>query len=106
MSDWRSVFVQMLSAQRLITRSFIRIHILNLRDGSPYCSLPSNVITWELPPRVHLVVNDGMAITGSRVMMYASYWDEDVSGHGMVWRIAVWDWKTGDSARILQLVQS
>ena len=101
-----SLFVQSLSARRLTARSFIRIHLLNLQDGSPYYPIPSNPITWELPCRAYLMANDAMAITGSRVMVYTSYLDEDIPSQGVVWRVAVWDWKTGDSASLPRLDQS
>ena len=96
MSHWCSVFVRRLCAQRLIAHSSVHIH-LNFRDGSPYYPPPANVITWELPPEMQMPINHEMAITGSRVMMSVSYWDEDKN----VWRIAVWDWKTGDLVGLL-----
>ena len=46
---------------------------------------------------MQMPINHEMAITGSRVMMSVSYWDEDKN----VWRIAVWDWKTGDLVGLL-----
>ena len=52
------------------------------------------------------MANDAMAITGSRVMVYTSYLDEDIPSQGVVWRVAVWDWKTGDSASLPRLDQS
>jgi len=41
-----------------------------------------------------------MAIT---IMMYGSYWDDDLPGCDMTWKIVVWDWKTGDLVRSLRL---
>ena len=74
MSSWFSLSIQRLSAQQLIIHNFICMHLLSLRDGSPYHPLPSDAITWELPPGVRGVM-DEMAITSSRVMISASYSD-------------------------------
>lgn len=75
------------------------IHILNLQDGSPHPSLFSNVIEWELPPRVILIVKDEVAMTSSRIMSYFFHGNEDLLGTEDVWKIVVWNWKTGDLVR-------
>ena len=87
------------NAQQLIGHSSIRIHFLNLRDGSPYCAPPSNVIVWEFPPGAEPIINDLIAITGSRVAMHISYYDEDLPGDALIRMILVWDWKTGELVR-------
>jgi len=83
-------------AQPLISRSFIRIHFLNLRDGSPNCAPPSNIIMWEFPPRVVLTRRNLISITGSRVAMRVSYRSEDPPDDVLITRIFVWDWRTGE----------
>ena len=86
-------------AQRLTgsVHSFVHIHIVDLLDGSPYHTLPSNTITWELPPRISFIINHGIAMTGSKIMAFiGSYLDEDEGDDRVVWRVVVWDWKTGD----------
>ena len=88
-------------SQRLIPHSSIHIHLLNFRDGSPYYPPPANVITWELPPEMQMPINHEMAITGSRVMITVSHLEENMPRDREVWRIAVWDWKTGDLVGLL-----
>lgn len=91
-------------AQGLIANSFVYIKLLNLSDGSPYCAPPLDVITWELPPRLSSTFPKMFAITGSRIVMYISYRDPDLPrGDRRVWRLCVWDWKTGDLVRVLRL---
>ena len=90
------------TVQYLIANRLIYINLLNLQNGSPYCEPPFDVIMWELPPRVsNLEYPDAFAITGSRIMIYASYQDPDLPGDTSVWSIRVWDWKTGDLVRLL-----
>jgi hypothetical protein len=92
------------TARYLIANRFIYINLLNLGDGSPYCEPPLDLIKWELPLGVsHLGYPEAFAITGSRVMMYVSYQDLDLPDDTSVWRMSVWDWKTGDLVRVLQL---
>ena len=88
-------------------RSSIRIHLLHLRDGSPHHVPPSDAITWKLPSSsLYVSARGGMAITGSRIMMCTSYWDGDSpQDRGMVWKIAVWDWRTGGLVRLPPLDQ-
>jgi len=86
-------------AQPLISRSFIRIHFLGLRDGSPHCAPPSNVIVWEFPPAVVQTMYNLIAITGSRVAMRVSYRGEDPPLDALIARILVWDWKTREIVR-------
>jgi len=90
-------------AQQLVARSYFCIHFLNLRDGSPYCTPPSNAIVCELPPRAGPIIGNRIVITGSRVMMYVYYYDEDPLGDAMVRKILVWDWKTGELVRFCGL---
>jgi len=85
--------------QQLIVHSFIRILFLNLRDGSPYCAPPSNVIMWEFPPRVVPTRRNLIAITGSRVAMRVSYRSEGPPRSGLIWMILLWNWKTGELLR-------
>jgi hypothetical protein len=88
----------------LIKNSFIYINLLNLRNGSPYCEPPFDVITWELPPRVSDRYPEGFSITGSRIMMYVFYRDPDLpGGDTRVWRMCVWNWKTGDLVRVMRV---
>lgn len=41
-------------------------------------------------------------MTGSRLVMYLSFWDNSLSDNTGVWRVVVWDWKTGDLVRTLR----
>ena len=84
----------------MIAHSSICVHILNLRDGSPY-PFPANTITWGLPLGVEPLGGNGMAITGSRVMTFGSCLEEGRLGNETVWRVAVWDWKTGALVTLL-----
>ena len=76
--------------------SFIRIHLVNLRDGSPYYPPPSNVITCNFPPWVYSATVEETVITGSRVMILGSYSRLNMPDDGMAF---VWNWKTGDCVR-------
>ena len=80
---------------------FFRIHFLNLLDGSPYPSLPSDVM-WEFPQEVVWVTVEYFFITGSKLMMQVKYW-EMVSPSGMKRKRFVWDWRTGDLVILLWL---
>ena len=74
----------------------IRLHLFNMLDGSPYRMPPSNIITWELPPRSRVVDIDTLEMTASRVMIFVNSQEEI----GMkTWRMASWDWETGRSVR-------
>ena len=90
----------------LAERRKLRVHLLNLRDGSPYHPLPSDTIVWESAPRVRYMMNDLMVITGSRVMICGYYWDNDLPSGWMVQRMSVWDWKTGDLVTYLWFEES
>jgi len=81
---------------KLITHSFIRIHFLNIQNGSPYCTPPSNIIMWEFPSGADPITIDRIAITSSRVAMCVYYCEEDLTGDVMVRRILVWDRETGE----------
>jgi len=52
------------------------------------------------------VVNNEMFITGSRVMMFCSYRDEDLPVNERACRIFVWDWKTGGLVRLVRFDES
>ena len=77
---------------------FIRIHLLNLSDGSPFRVPPFNVIVWEPPLRGASIKN--LAVTGSRLMAIICHPGEPF---GEAWRVVVWDWKTGGLVRRLRL---
>jgi len=81
-------------AQRLTgpAHRLIRLHIVNIRDGSPYYPPPSNAIKWETPPGFLIPSNYRIAMTGSRIMMFISNAPNGLEAQ----RVAVWDWKTGD----------
>ena len=87
------------STQQLIARSFMCIHFLNLQDGSPHPSLFPNVIEWELPPRVILILKDEVTMTSSRIMSYFFHGNEELFGTEGIWKIVVWNWKTRDVVR-------
>ena len=90
MRDWCSLCS---NVWRLIAHRFLRIHFLNLRDGSPHPSPLSDVITWELPAGTKsLLPTDGMTMTSSRLMMRFLCKSKDY-----ILRVVVWNWKTGDT---------
>jgi hypothetical protein len=75
---------------------FIHINLLNLGDGSPHCTPPFDVITWELLPWIFAPRYEAFVITGSRIMMIVSHQDLDLPGYiTRVWKMSVWDWRTG-----------
>ena len=91
------------SAQRLIVHRSVWIHFLNLSDGSPCRSPPSNVIMWEFPQGVCETSVTELAVTSSRVLMHVYCWQvigPEYSGEG---KISVWDWVTGDLVMSLGL---
>ena len=90
-------------AERLIVRRSIRIHSLSLLNGSPYCTLPSNVIVRELPQLANPTSINRLSITSFRAMVHVYYSETAHRTSTGVWRIFVWDWKTGDSVRLLRL---
>jgi len=94
----------LITTQQLIVHRFIRIHFLNLSDGSPYCTPPSNIIIWEFPRGVNDVSIQELVVTSSRVMMHVYHWEVVQHEDFRVGRILVWDWKTGDLVRLTQLV--
>jgi hypothetical protein len=53
----------------------------------------------------YLRVNDGMAITGSRIVMCVHYRYDELANNERIYdeRIIVWDWKTGDLVRLCGL---
>lgn len=81
---------------------YVRIHFLNLSDGSAY-SVPHSSIMWEPPQGVDGISVRRMVITSSRVMIYVHCWEEAQQVGPEVWRIFVWDWRTGDSVSLLRL---
>lgn len=85
--------------QWLIVYSLLRIRLLNLRDGSPCCALPSNTITWDIPQDAPPTISGRFGITGSRVAAYLSHGRFG----GTTTTVLVWDRKTGDLVRILWL---
>lgn len=99
MSNWRPSSFEDLAPDRS-SGSFTRMHLVNLRDGSPYYPPPSNIITWEFPPGVHSVTREGMAITGSRLMLYTTSWGEELTNEAAVRWVVVWNWKTGEVVRL------
>ena len=84
--------------QWLTSYRIVRIHLLNLLDGSPYGVPLSSQITYEVPPGDNFVHQ--LAVTGSRVMMHASCENEDEPNTRPVWTIAVWDIKTRDQVNV------
>ena len=88
MCDHRSLFSV---DSHIVADRSIRVHFLNLRDGTPHSAPTSNVLTWEFPPQRGLFLVRGMAITGSRIMIHFLYLDE---GRGNVWNIVVWSRRT------------
>lgn len=80
---------------------FVRIHFLNLSDGSPYRTPPAKTIVWGFPQGIDGIFIEELAITGSRIMMYVHCWEEAGSGDLELWIIFVWDWRTGDLVRPL-----
>jgi len=78
--------------------SFLRIHLLNLRDGSPYCAPPFDVITWVASRDMPQIWSEKLSITGSRIMLCFSH-----NNVIMPDQVLVWDRKTGNLVRILQL---
>ena len=82
--------------------SSIEVHLLNLSDGSPYCTPPSNIIEWAIEsPDLLIKSIEGVIITNSRLMLR-------IRGSGASdplgpWWISVWDWKTGNPVLVLQL---
>lgn len=82
---------------QLITHRLIRIHLLDLRDGSPHHIPASNLITWELPLGSRLTGHCEMAITGSRIrLVRCGKYDKSA------W-VVVWNWKTGESVKFCGL---
>jgi hypothetical protein len=79
------------------SRILLRLHLLNLRDGSPYRATPSNVIHWASQIQLHGV--HVMKMTASRVMIFLELESEwGPRPHVML----VWNWETGELVRKLQ----
>lgn len=90
----------MYSIWLLTVSSVYRIHLLNIQDGSPHCSSPSNVITWTIPQGMPPIECADLTMTASRIMWYVVH---DAFRWDMTWYTAVvWDRKTGDLVRTLQ----
>ena len=82
------------STQRLTVGRYINLHLFDIMDGSPHRAPPSNAIRFSMAARVHSF--DQLLITGSRLAMCVSWWE----ARDLVWRMLVWDWKTGDLVSI------
>ena len=80
----------------------IGIHLLNLLDGTPYCTPPSNVIEWSLPHGVDRIAVVNLIITSSRLMLRVCLPRLVPSPH-QEWT-CVWDWRTGNLVIVLWLV--
>ena len=93
------------STQQLIVNRFVCIHFLNLLDGSP-CSAPPRNIMWEPPRKVVRTSIEDLVIAGCRIMMRVRCWEVIGQGGVGLWRILVWDRKTGDLVRLLWLEYS
>jgi len=78
-------------------RSLLRIHLLNIRDGSPHCGPLSNAITWAIPQDMPQIRDGELAITGSRVML-CLYHPSAALRPPMA---LVWDRTTGNLVKIL-----
>jgi len=78
--------------------SLLRIHLLNLRDGSPYCAPPFDAITWSTTRGMPQTGGETLSITGSRIMLCLPNYDLTPPNQALVW-----DRKTGDLVMILRL---
>ncbi|KAF9782631.1 hypothetical protein BJ322DRAFT_165740 [Thelephora terrestris] len=83
-----------------LRQNSIRVHILNLRDGSPCDKLPSGIITWEAPSWANTQTVESMSMTSSRIATYLHCWCEQLPDCE-VWKIIVWDWKMGNMVTFL-----
>lgn len=90
-----------LPSWRLIMCRDIRIHLLNLLDGSPHRVPRSNVLTLPLPPGVGETYIQVLAMTGSRLMLHISLQDESWPHKALGRRLVLWNWRTGDTVRML-----
>lgn len=83
--------------------SLLRIHLLNLRDGSPHCAAPSNNIMWAIPQSAPPITAGTFGITGSRIMacLFHSSAAGAALGSDTVRTVLVWDRKTGYLVRTL-----
>ena len=94
------------SAERLIVHRSVSIHLLNLSDGSPYSSPPSNVITWETLRWTNGVHVRSLSITSSRIAVQLYYWEDFWEDDGdPAKKLLVWDWKTGKLVKLTRLGQ-
>ena len=82
----------------------IHIHLLNLLDGSPHRVLHPDVISWAPQPGVEKTTIHHFAMTGSRLAMYIFLWGDSQPDKIRVWRMVLWDWRTGDLVRMLRLL--
>ena len=90
----------------LITCRSIDIHLLNLLDGSPHPMSRSDVISLDIPLGTDETRIMNFAMTGSRLMIYVSVWDYSLPDDtGYVYRVVLWDWRSGDLVRVLRLRQ-
>ena len=85
-------------ARWLIASRLLRIHLLNLFDGSPYRGPPSDVVMWAQPGARNLKI-EALSMTGSRLMVDISLEE----GPQPVRKIGIFDWETGDLVRRLLL---
>ena len=74
----------------------VYIHIVNLRNGFPYGTLPSKIIVYKFPRGGHFIIEQ-LAITRSRVMMRTYVQHGGWPNAGEVREMVVWDIETGDS---------
>ena len=75
----------------LVVCRTVQIHPLNLHDGSPYGGPHSNQTTCEIPSPFDRIFVFQLAVTCSRVVMFAS----NLSMGGVGW-IVVWDRQAGN----------
>lgn len=87
-------------SQRLIVCRSIRIHLLDLLDGSPHRAPHSNVIVWRYPSGVEGAKTQGLALAGSRLMLYVFLRYSTRPGGPVGFGVVLWDWKTGELVRI------
>jgi len=89
----------MYSMWLLTVSSLYRIHLLNIRDGSPHCSPPSDVIVWTIPQGMPPIDCGELSMTASRIMWYLLH--DAFQRDETLYTVMVWDRKTGDLVRIL-----
>lgn len=80
----------------VIVRSSVRVHLLNLQDGSAHYEPPSNIIAWTVPQRRAPIASGGLAVTRSRAMICTFH---VLASYESVWTVLVWDLKTRELVR-------